>query len=103
MKRQAFGVAAAGGHHKDIKISIAVRSECNAFTIMAPHRSELVRFAEGERNGRAAGRRDGINIALVLEKNDLSIRRNGWVTKPERISLAEGSREQQCDKNESKN
>src|SRR6185295_543146 len=87
MEGQAFAIAPAGRHYKDIKISIAVRSECNAFTIVTPHRSELVRFTKGQRTGRAAGGRDRIDIALVFEKDGLAIGRNGRVPKPQRIFL----------------
>ncbi len=82
--RQPLRLAAVRRHDEHVEIAVPIGGERHRLPIVAPHRCELVRLAEGQRNRIAARRRHRPDVTLVLEEQGLAVGRNGWIPQPQR-------------------
>ena len=72
--RQPLRLAAVRRHDEHVEVAVAVGRECHRLPIVAPHRCEFVRFAEGQRNRIPARYRHRPDVTLVFEEQGLTRR-----------------------------
>ena len=81
---QPLGLAALGGHHEHVEVSVTVRGERDLRSVRRPDWHRVVGVAHGQGLGRPTRRRDLPEVAVVAENHGPAIRRNRGIAKPER-------------------
>ena len=85
VEREPGGLASLGGDFVNVVIAVAVGGKGNRRAVGRPNRAEVTRNVLGQRRCRAAGTRDGVEIAPTRESDGRAIRRDRRVAKPLRI------------------
>ena len=90
VERQPPRLAALGGHDEDVEVAVAVARERDLPAVVAPDGHEVVGLVRGQRDGRAAGGRHPVEVALVGEDDGLAVRRDRRIAQPAGVGLGGG-------------